>query len=70
VLGSCKDSNTSISVKEPGAVLPVLDNVVLDVLPLQVCQQDSLFSLVGLSPAINSPANVVGGCLPPSATFE
>lgn len=70
VLGSCKDSNTTISVKEPGAIIPVLDNVVLDVLPLQVCQQDSLFSLVGLSPAINSPANVLGGCVPPSATYE
>lgn len=70
VVGSCKDSNTTVSVKEPGAVIPILDNVVLDVLPLQVCASDSLFSLVGLSPAINSPANVLGGCHGPSATYE
>jgi len=70
VIGTCRDSNNKISVREPQADIPVLSNVVLDVLPLQICQQDSLLSLVGLSPALNSPANVFGGCVPPHAIYE
>ncbi|NUT17847.1 MAG: hypothetical protein HOV77_01555 [Hamadaea sp.] len=70
VTGTCRDSNNSISVREPQAAIPVLSNVVLDVLPLQVCEQDSLISLVGLSPAINSPANVLGGCVPPHTIYQ
>jgi hypothetical protein len=70
VTGTCRDSNNRISVRKPQADLPVLSNVVLDVLPLQVCQQDSLISLAGLSPAVNSPAHVLGGCVPPHAKYE
>jgi len=70
VTGTCRDSNNHISVREPQADIPVLSNVVLDVLPLQICEQNSLISLVGLSPAINSPANVLGGCVPPNASYE
>ena len=70
VVGTCRDSNNKISMREPQADIPVLSNVVLDVLPLQICQQDSLLSLVGLSPALNSPANVFGGCVPPHAIYE
>ncbi|MEV6968548.1 hypothetical protein AB0M47_25875 [Hamadaea sp. NPDC051192] len=70
VTGTCRDSNNQISVREPQADIPLLSNVVLDVLPLQTCAQDSLVSLVGLSPAINSPANVLGGCVPPHSIYE
>ncbi|NUT34138.1 MAG: hypothetical protein HOV79_13815 [Hamadaea sp.] len=70
VLGTCRDSNNKISVREPQADIPVLSNVVLDVLPLQICEQNSLLSLVGLSPTVNSPANVLGGCIPPHAIYE
>jgi hypothetical protein len=69
VTGKCSDANATIQKREPNAILPILSNVGLDILPLQVCASDSLTSLVGLSPALNSPANVFGGCEAPDGAF-
>ncbi|WP_027343785.1 hypothetical protein [Hamadaea tsunoensis] len=70
VIGGCDNSRISITKRANPAVIPLLSNVGLNVLPLQACASDSLFSLVGLSPAIDSPANVLGGCDAGGVTYE
>ncbi|MBB5869942.1 hypothetical protein F4553_003321 [Allocatelliglobosispora scoriae] len=62
VVGSCTDAMTTIEDREQQAVIPLLSNTGVNLVPIQVCASDSLLGIVGLSPAINSPANVFGGC--------
>lgn len=65
VIGDCNNAGVAIQKLDQPAGLPVLSNANLNLLPLQVCEQNGLASLVGLSPALNSPALVTGECNSP-----
>lgn len=65
VIGSCYNAGVEIQPSTNPAALPILSNANLNILPLQVCEQNSLASLVGLSPALSSPALVTGECVSP-----
>ncbi|GHJ45406.1 hypothetical protein Cs7R123_27480 [Catellatospora sp. TT07R-123] len=61
VLGDCRNSNSAIVKREP-AVVPLLSNQVIDLLPLQVCASSGLIGQLGPALPIGSPAFVAGQC--------
>ncbi|MDI1465602.1 hypothetical protein QEZ54_31995 [Catellatospora sp. KI3] len=62
VLGDCYNSNSTIQRTKSPALLPLLTNQVIDLVPLQVCASSGLIGQLGPALPINSPAFVAGQC--------
>lgn len=65
VTGDCTNAGTAVAPPHPGTVLPLLSGIPLNVLPLQLCHDANLLSLVGVAAPLNSPAGVDGTCSSP-----
>lgn len=63
VLGDCYNSNSTIQKRDDAAVIPLLSNQVLDILPLQTCAASGLLGQLGPALPIGSPAFVAGQCV-------
>lgn len=62
VLGDCTNAVTVVEPNPDGAMLPLLSDMPLNLLPLQFCETNGVASLVGLVVPLNSPAYVGGTC--------
>lgn len=62
VLGDCYNSNSTIQQRKDPAVIPLLSNQVLDILPLQTCASSGLLGQLGPALPLNSPSFVAGQC--------
>jgi hypothetical protein len=63
VLGDCYNSNTTIQRRKAPALIPLMSNQVIDVLPLQVCASSGFVGQLGPALPLNSPAFVAGECV-------
>lgn len=65
VLGDCTNGGIKIEPRPNPAAIAPLSNTPLNILPLQVCETNSLASLVGVVLPLGSPAFVGGTCYVP-----
>jgi hypothetical protein len=63
VLGDCYNSNSTIQKRKSPALIPLLSNQVVDLMPLQVCATSGFVGQAGPALPINSPAFVAGECV-------
>ncbi len=65
VIGDCTNGGILIEPGPDQASIPLLSNVPLNVLPMQLCEVNGLTSLVGVTLAPSSPGYVSGECYVP-----
>lgn len=63
VLGDCYNSNSAIQRRKAPALIPLLSNQVIDLVPLQLCATSGIVGQLGPALPINSPAFVAGKCV-------
>lgn len=63
VLGDCHNSNITIQKRKSPALIPLLSNQAIDLLPLQVCATSGFVGQLGPAVPLNSPAFVAGECV-------
>ncbi|MEV0458897.1 hypothetical protein [Catellatospora methionotrophica] len=69
VLGDCRNSNSTIQRRKAPALVPLLNNQIIDLVPVQVCASSGVLGQLGPALPINSPAFVAGQCASGQATY-